>query len=183
MLRSSAYDDDSYNEGFSFQRNIDMKYLRSIQSRLAKRRALQKANRHSRRRSTLGVESLEDRVVLTCDLACAEPDTFAVQQNSDWITLDVIANDEFSNDYAGDRLITAASNGSLGGQVEILNNGQSLRYKPAVETFGTETFGYIVDGELFANVEVDIPAPVSDCLLYTSPSPRDATLSRMPSSA
>ena len=24
---------------------------------------------------------------------------------------------------------------------------------------------------------------VSDCLLYTSPSPRDATLSRMPSSA
>ena len=26
-------------------------------------------------------------------------------------------------------------------------------------------------------------APFSDCLLYTSPSPRDATLSRMPSSA
>ena len=25
--------------------------------------------------------------------------------------------------------------------------------------------------------------PVKDCLLYTSPSPRDATLSRMPSSA
>ena len=25
--------------------------------------------------------------------------------------------------------------------------------------------------------------PVYDCLLYTSPSPRDATLSRMPSSA
>ena len=27
------------------------------------------------------------------------------------------------------------------------------------------------------------PASVKDCLLYTSPSPRDATLSRMPSSA
>ena len=26
-------------------------------------------------------------------------------------------------------------------------------------------------------------APLSSCLLYTSPSPRDATLSRMPSSA
>ena len=26
-------------------------------------------------------------------------------------------------------------------------------------------------------------SPTSDCLLYTSPSPRDATLSRMPSSA
>ena len=27
------------------------------------------------------------------------------------------------------------------------------------------------------------PTPTSACLLYTSPSPRDATLSRMPSSA
>ena len=27
------------------------------------------------------------------------------------------------------------------------------------------------------------PAMLNDCLLYTSPSPRDATLSRMPSSA
>ena len=29
----------------------------------------------------------------------------------------------------------------------------------------------------------DVPAFIQDCLLYTSPSPRDATLSRMPSSA
>ena len=28
-----------------------------------------------------------------------------------------------------------------------------------------------------------VPARAIDCLLYTSPSPRDATLSRMPSSA
>ena len=31
--------------------------------------------------------------------------------------------------------------------------------------------------------ESDLVAPVKACLLYTSPSPRDATLSRMPSSA
>ena len=31
--------------------------------------------------------------------------------------------------------------------------------------------------------DADIAAPCADCLLYTSPSPRDATLSRMPSSA
>ena len=31
--------------------------------------------------------------------------------------------------------------------------------------------------------EYDIPAFGQTCLLYTSPSPRDATLSRMPSSA
>ena len=30
---------------------------------------------------------------------------------------------------------------------------------------------------------IDAPGLVSTCLLYTSPSPRDATLSRMPSSA
>ena len=32
-------------------------------------------------------------------------------------------------------------------------------------------------------IEDGKPASLSDCLLYTSPSPRDATLSRMPSSA
>ena len=31
--------------------------------------------------------------------------------------------------------------------------------------------------------EVQQPEPPQPCLLYTSPSPRDATLSRMPSSA
>ena len=38
-----------------------------------------------------------------------------------------------------------------------------------------ETIAY---GERFG-----LPAPVSNCLLYTSPSPRDSNLSRMPSSA
>ena len=32
-------------------------------------------------------------------------------------------------------------------------------------------------------VSADATEESSDCLLYTSPSPRDATLSRMPSSA
>ena len=36
---------------------------------------------------------------------------------------------------------------------------------------------YLFDGKLFERFEV------MGCLLYTSPSPRDATLSRMPSSA
>ena len=37
--------------------------------------------------------------------------------------------------------------------------------------------------EYFARKRVEWTAQVLDCLLYTSPSPRDATLSRMPSSA
>ena len=40
-----------------------------------------------------------------------------------------------------------------------------------------------VDGVNDANVSVQVLSNVNVCLLYTSPSPRDATLSRMPSSA
>ena len=44
-----------------------------------------------------------------------------------------------------------------------------------------------IDIELFEEVEKDkkatLQAGLVVCLLYTSPSPRDATLSRMPSSA
>ena len=42
----------------------------------------------------------------------------------------------------------------------------------------------IVDGPVSAEVVAqDAAGMLKDCLLYTSPSPRDATLSRMPSSA
>ena len=40
-----------------------------------------------------------------------------------------------------------------------------------------------VIGWLFVAFTVGIYAMIGVCLLYTSPSPRDATLSRMPSSA
>ena len=39
------------------------------------------------------------------------------------------------------------------------------------------------EGEVIEIDRVNNRAKVKDCLLYTSPSPRDATLSRMPSSA
>ena len=38
-------------------------------------------------------------------------------------------------------------------------------------------------GTLSAELSEKLDVPVRYCLLYTSPSPRDATLSRMPSSA
>ena len=38
-------------------------------------------------------------------------------------------------------------------------------------------------GQLPADLDDEMRALNEDCLLYTSPSPRDATLSRMPSSA
>ena len=52
----------------------------------------------------------------------------------------------------------------------------------ACETMAT-TGMVIVSGEIRTQAYVDVPAIVRDCLLYTSPSPRDGLLSRMPSSA
>ena len=43
--------------------------------------------------------------------------------------------------------------------------------------------GYTVDVAESGEQAVEMLAEPSSCLLYTSPSPRDATLSRMPSSA
>ena len=40
-----------------------------------------------------------------------------------------------------------------------------------------------IGGEDLAAVKFEMPSYPKSCLLYTSPSPRDATLSRMPSSA
>ena len=40
-----------------------------------------------------------------------------------------------------------------------------------------------IAGEITTGAKFDYEATVRDCLLYTSPSPRDGLLSRMPSSA
>ena len=66
---------------------------------------------------------------------------------------------------------------------EILEVGQEL-----IQTVGYDGFSYrdIADrvGIKSASVHYYFPAKTDlACLLYTSPSPRDATLSRMPSSA
>ena len=60
-------------------------------------------------------------------------------------------------------------------------------HKDSVGTFPNHlAFPYdIVDKRSEYVITADIPGASKDmvCLLYTSPSPRDATLSRMPSSA
>ena len=54
---------------------------------------------------------------------------------------------------------------------------------------GSHLFGRHPDKSIDKNIEtISAEGPpgcaiITDCLLYTSPSPRDATLSRMPSSA
>ena len=55
-----------------------------------------------------------------------------------------------------------------------INSDRQLRGIDLEEADGAQDMGYV------SNLLTD---PSSGCLLYTSPSPRDATLSRMPSSA
>ena len=56
-----------------------------------------------------------------------------------------------------------------------------------VESNGTELTGknivLCVAGSVAAYKSIELARLLMRCLLYTSPSPRDATLSRMPSSA
>ena len=59
-----------------------------------------------------------------------------------------------------------------------INNGKI----PAKETILSPRF-YTTDFEAMENMDLSINEEELDCLLYTSPSPRDAQLSRMPSSA
>ena len=56
--------------------------------------------------------------------------------------------------------------------------------RQANETIETAKGKAKAEGDAIVNkAQAEIDAEVSSCLLYTSPSPRDATLSRMPSSA
>ena len=66
-----------------------------------------------------------------------------------------------------------------GGQtLYVLELARSLALRPEVDHVDVVT-RQIVD----RRVSPDYALPEEPCLLYTSPSPRDATLSRMPSSA
>ena len=59
-----------------------------------------------------GYEPLEEKRLLAADGADLARDSFEVQQNSRDLTFDVLVNDSFDDDYAGDKLITDVSLGS-----------------------------------------------------------------------
>ena len=61
-----------------------------------------------------------------------------------------------------------------GQQQKVIENAEGGRTTPSV-------IGYSDDNEVLVGTPAKRQAVT--CLLYTSPSPRDATLSRMPSSA
>ena len=60
---------------------------------------------------------------------------------------------------------------------------ESLSGTLAIDLGNTNTVVAFQDQKDINSVLVEIPNITSSCLLYTSPSPRDGLLSRMPSSA
>ena len=77
------------------------------------------------------------------------------------------------------------SNGNYRGLVKIMKGAENARNFSQCDSLlmgdqcGSHTFPYIEVKNKSARIEHE----ATTCLLYTSPSPRDATLSRMPSSA
>ena len=149
---------------------------------------------------TITVDSVNDAPV-------AGADSFNVAEDG-VLNDDVLSND---SDLDGDTLTvnTTPVVGPANGTVDLNADG-TFTYTPNGNFFGTDSFTYeAADGNggtarATVNITIDSvnDAPVavddnfnvneddvfsdellSNCLLYTSPSPRDGLLSRMPSSA
>ena len=72
----------------------------------------------------------------------------------------------------------------MGGTTEgllVLSNGRFFRGK--LRGAPVEATGEVIFNTSMTGYQEILTDPSYNCLLYTSPSPRDATLSRMPSSA
>ena len=117
------------------------------------------------------------------------------------VVIDVLGND---TDPDGDSLTVSSVGNAVPGIATINATGTAITYTPPASFSGQVGFNYVISdgngGTATASVVVTVTAapvvnsvPVASndsvstvedtCLLYTSPSPRDATLSRMPSSA
>ncbi|MCA9185301.1 MAG: hypothetical protein KDA99_06760 [Planctomycetales bacterium] len=119
-------------------------------------------------------EGLESRQLLNADPVLLA-DAFEVQQNSVWQDLDLLANDEFPDDYTGSRLIGAVSYGSEGGAIRIIDGGQRVSYSPAPDFTGSESFSYFVSG-ITQTVVVSVVAPLTDDYYEILPGPESHVL-------
>ena len=65
-----------------------------------------------------------------------------------------------------------------------LNTSDPVKAEDSVSIIcGAKINKTLVDVDIDVHIHLVSPQGINACLLYTSPSPRDATLSRMPSSA
>ena len=142
----------------------------------------------------------------------ANDDISSVVKDED-IVINICENDVIPNDFLTNNFIIPTTAGGTGPDYgfAIFNNDCTITYTPVGEPCDVDdTFEYVICNALgcdTASVTVSISCeeipPIGElmissgfspngddvndvfkiCLLYTSPSPRDATLSRMPSSA
>ena len=107
-------------------------------------------------------------------------DTFTVSEDSPNNVLDVLANDTLGVDTGETLRITAVSAGSAGGTITIGPGNANIRYTPANNFIGTETFTYTLSdgngGTATATVTVtvtdanDNPGAVNDSFTVTEDS-------------
>ncbi|MCH2130982.1 MAG: beta-propeller domain-containing protein, partial [Pirellulaceae bacterium] len=91
-------------------------------------------------------------------------DQFRVDAEDGPQVLAVLVNDLFGADYTGTGQITDITLPSSGGTVTIAHDGQSIVYAPPVNFVGTDTFTYVVDGALKAEVNIVVDATRDDQL-------------------
>ena len=68
------------------------------------------------------------------------------------------------------------------GRPQPLDVTHASNLQKAIAAARNSRLGHHPDSFIYSKVEIPVPA-ISVCLLYTSPSPRDLSTSRMPSSA
>jgi uncharacterized secreted protein with C-terminal beta-propeller domain len=129
-----------------------------------------------RSRLTGCIESLEARCLLDAGTIELVNDAFEARQNSDAISLDVLANDIFGPDYAGPKEISAVSYGSQGGSISISDDTRSLLYAPPADYEGEEQFTYFVDGAAFATVTVRVQSPLAEDRISMNPDDAEHSL-------
>jgi len=115
-----------------------------------------------RSRFGVGFERLEGRSLLDAAGIVPVADAYTMRTNGPSQILAVLANDRFDSDYQGARRITAVSNGSEGGSIEITDDGSAIRYAPPVGFAGTERFSYFVDDRALGLVTIAVDSPVVD---------------------
>lgn len=83
-------------------------------------------------------------------------DRFRVAPDSADNHLNVLGNDLVGGEYDGGLVITGLAAVGNGAQVNVSSDGKSVIYTPAVGFTGSDTFEYTVDGQLKANITVEV---------------------------
>jgi len=73
-----------------------------------------------------------------------------------------VLNHDSDPDGAGSLTITAVSQGSLGGDVSISDDGSAIEYTPVSGASGTETFAYTVQNEDGLTAEATVAVVLND---------------------